>query len=219
MSKTIRLSLALLFALLFVVGIHAPVSASTITIAQARSMPLGSVVTVEGYVTVASGDFSSATFDQGFAIQDDTAGIYVSVPDNLHLQQNRHVQVTGTLADSFALLILTNATVETLPGAKRVEPMLVNTGDVSESTEGLLLTVEGVITQPVGDDLPFGYRVYVDDGSGELQLFVHASTGIDPFTQGYFEVGRRVRATGFSGEFIDHFELDPRSPGDIHPVN
>ena len=47
----------------------------TITIAEARSLPLGTVVTIDGVVTVPSGAFSSSTFDQGFAIQDRTGGI------------------------------------------------------------------------------------------------------------------------------------------------
>lgn len=55
----------------------------TISIAEARSLPLGTVVTVDGSITVPSGAFNSSTFDQGFAIQDHTGGIYVSTPDNL----------------------------------------------------------------------------------------------------------------------------------------
>ncbi len=51
----------------------------TISIAEARSLPLGTTVTIDGVVTVPSGAFSSSTFDQGFAIQDRTGGIYVSV--------------------------------------------------------------------------------------------------------------------------------------------
>jgi len=60
-------------------------AAGTIDIAAARALPLGTVVTVEGSVTVPSGDFSSSTFDEGFAIQDDTAGIFVSIAADLDL--------------------------------------------------------------------------------------------------------------------------------------
>jgi hypothetical protein len=54
------------------------------TIAEVRSMPLGTVVTVvtvEGTVTTPAGVFDSSFFDVGFAIQDSTAGIFVSFPD------------------------------------------------------------------------------------------------------------------------------------------
>jgi hypothetical protein len=63
-----------------------PADPKTISIAEARSLPLGTIVTIDGVVTVPSGAFSSSTFDQGFAIQDRTGGIYVSVPDNLGLK-------------------------------------------------------------------------------------------------------------------------------------
>ena len=62
-----------------------PADPKTISIAEARSLPLGTIVTIDGSVTFPSGAFSSSTFDQGFAIQDRTGGIYVSVPDNLGL--------------------------------------------------------------------------------------------------------------------------------------
>jgi hypothetical protein len=66
-----------LFAALLLAGAVAA-SAQTLSIADARSAPPGTVVTVEGSVTVPSASFTSSTFDQGFAIQDDTAGIYIS---------------------------------------------------------------------------------------------------------------------------------------------
>jgi hypothetical protein len=40
---------------------------AAVSIAEARSLPLGTVVTVDGSVTVASGAFSSSIFDQGSA--------------------------------------------------------------------------------------------------------------------------------------------------------
>jgi hypothetical protein len=57
-----------------------------IPIAQARALPLGKVVTVEGSVTVPSGTLVSAGPEElGFAMQDRTAGIYVRVDTELHL--------------------------------------------------------------------------------------------------------------------------------------
>ena len=72
----------------------------------------------------------------------------------------------------------------------------VATGDVGEDTEGLLIEVEGTITRGPTNDLPFGYSVFVDDGSGETQIFIPASTGINPFRLPYIEPGRRIRARG-----------------------
>ena len=80
----VPLLLALMFVFNFSLGITAPAApaAKVISIAEARSLPLGTIVTIDGSVTVPSGAFSSSTFDQGFAIQDQTGGIYVSTADN-----------------------------------------------------------------------------------------------------------------------------------------
>ena len=53
----------LLVALALAVATRA--SAQVISIAAARSLPAGTVVTVEGSVTVPSSDFAASTFDQG----------------------------------------------------------------------------------------------------------------------------------------------------------
>ena len=108
------LTLVTLLITTFAGPIFVPQSAApkTITIAEARSLPLGTVVTIDGVVTVPSGAFSSSTFDQGFAIQDRTGGIYVSVPDNLGFTLRQQVRVTGRLADTVlpGLLVLVDVT-------------------------------------------------------------------------------------------------------------
>lgn len=193
-----------------------------VPIADARQLPLGSQVTVEGSVTVPSGAYTSSTFDQGFGVQDATAGIYVSTQFNSGLNFHRRVRVHGTLDDDgFGIRVLRPAAaadVEPLPGAAPVFTAPVLTGQVGEATEGLLVEVEGVITRPLGDDTPFGYSVFIDDGSGETQVFIPVSTGVNPFRLGYMEPGRRIRAAGQSGQFLEQFEVLPRFHGDLQPA-
>ena len=191
----------------------------TITIADARSLPLGTVVTIDGVVTVPSGAFSSSTFDQGFAIQDRTGGIYVSAPDNLGFTLRQQVRVTGKLADTVlpGLLVLVDVTdVKAHGSGPKVPPLPVATGAVGEATEGKLVTITGTITQPIVNDLPFGFIVFVNDGSGEVHSFVCASTGID--VSG-LSPGQTVEITGFSGQFASDFEVDPRIQADIRIIN
>ena len=200
-----------IFLLSFVTAHAAP----TISIAQARSLPLGTVVTIDGVVTVPSGAFSSSTFDQGFAIQDQTGGIYVSTTDNLGFALRTQVRVTGTLADTVlpGLLVLVDVT-ETKPHGSgfKVQPLPVATGAVGEATEGSIVRITGTISQPIVNDLPFGFIIVVNDGSGEINVFVCASTGID--VSGLSQ-GQTIEVTGFSGQFADHFEVDPRTQDDI----
>ena len=211
-----------LFALVLLVLVSSPAvsaqSAKVISIAEARSLPLGTVVTIDGSVTVPSGAFSSSTFDQGFAIQDRTGGIYVSTADNLGFDLRQQVRVTGTLGDPVlpGLLVLVDVTDVKAHGAgPKVAPVSVATGDVGEGTEGSLVRITGTITQPVINDLPFGFIIFVNDGSGEVHVFVCASTGID--VSG-LSPGQTIEVTGFSGEFAGSFEVDPRVQSDIRVV-
>ena len=227
-TSTTRKVLSALFLLILVSffvtatnnSVHsAPSNPKTISIAAARSLPLGTVVTIDGVVTVPSGAFSSSTFDQGLAIQDRTGGIYVSVPDNLGFELRQQVRVTGTLADTVlpGLLVLVDVTAIKAHGSgPKVRPLPVATGDVGEATEGRLVTITGTITQPVLNDLPFGFIIFMDDGSGEVHSFVCASTGIDVSS---LVPGQTIEVTGFSGQFADSFEVDPRTQSDIRIVN
>ena len=196
----------------------APPAPKKISIAEARSLPLGTIVTIDGSVTVPSGAFSSSTFDQGFAIQDHTGGIYVSTANNLGFAPRQQVRVTGQLADTVlpGLLVLINVTDTKAHGSgPKVQALPVATGAVGEATEGKLVRITGTITQPIVNDLPFGFIIFINDGSGEVHAFVCASTGID--VSG-LSPGQTIEVTGFSGEFAGSFEVDPRFQSDIKVV-
>lgn len=215
------MKLAHLLAILAPLALGASVAAAAeheprpLEIHDARALPLGTVVTVEGSVTVPSGLFSSGgSLDQGFAIQDRTGGIYVSVATNLGITLHQRVLVTGQLAASNGLLLLVPASpadVDVRGHGRRVRPLFLRTGSVGAANQGLLVRVVGVITQPVLPDPPFGNQLLVDDGSGPIRIFVNTSTGID--VSG-FAPGQLVSVTGFSDEF-DTPEIDPRFQSDL----
>ena len=215
-----RRPLLLLSALLVFVAVSAHAAPHAIPIALARTLPLGTVVTVDGSVTTPSGAFESSFFDKGFGLQDRTAGIYVSLQTDLGVAPRRQARVTGTLQDSFGLLILVPADpsdVKLHGVGPKVNPLWVPTGTIGEVTEGRLVRVVGIITQAPTSDLPFGFKFFVDDGSGEVQIFVNTQTGIDVSGRA---LGQTVSVTGFSSQFDTHYEIDPRSPSDIvvrHP--
>jgi len=166
-------------------------------------------------VTTPSGAFESSFFDKGFGLQDKSAGIYVSLQSDLGVAPRRQARVTGTLQDSFGLLILVpgDPSDAKLHGAgPKVNAQWVTTGAVGEATEGRIVRVVGTITQAPTSDLPFGYKFFVDDGSGELQIFVNTQTGID---LSGLAAGQTVSVTGFSSQFDTHYEIDPRFPSDI----
>jgi hypothetical protein len=202
--------------LLAFVSASANAAPQVISIAEARTLTIGTVVTVDGSVTTPSGAFYSSFFDYGFGLQDKSGGIFISQPTtDPGVAPRRQARVTGTLQDSFGLLILvpSDPSDVKLHGAgPRVAAQWVTTGGVGESTEGRLVRVVGTITQAPTSDLPYGYKFFVDDGSGELQIFVNTQTGID---LSGLTVGQTVSVTGFSSQFDTHYEIDPRFPADI----
>ncbi len=214
-TKPMLLSALAFFALLSVV---APAAAVTTTIAHARTLPLGTVVTVEGTISTPSDAFESSFFDKGFGLQQGNAGIFISLQTDLHVGILRRARVTGVLADSFGLLILVPANpsdVHLLGLTLPVHPAWVQTAAVSEATEGRLVRVIGRVSQAPSSDLPYGYKLAVDDGSGEVQIFINTQTGINPFA---LSLNQLVAISGFSSQFDTHYEIDPRFPADIITV-
>lgn len=188
-----------------------------IPIAAARTQKQGSTVTVMGLVTVPSGDFRSSSEDNGFAVQDQTGGIWVSVKKNPNLALGQRVLVTGTLGVSAGKLQIAPddpAAVRTLPG----KALRVATGQVGTATLGYIVTIEGTITdQGVANDPPYGHKLWIDDGSGPAQVYLNASTNIDARAP-YLKPGRTIRVTGFGNQYDTTYEVDPRSKQDIEPL-
>lgn len=186
-----------------------------VSVAAARALPLGTVVTVDGSATTPSGAFESSTFDKGFGLQDRSAGIYVSTAVDPQVTPRTRVRVTGELRDSFGLLVLAvtdPAMVKPHGKGPKVRPEPRATGAVNEASEGRLVRVVARITQAPVSDLPFGFIFHVDDGSGDLTVFVNTQTGID---LSGLTAGQLVIVTGFSGQFDTHYEIVPRFPADI----
>ncbi|HEY9284152.1 MAG TPA: hypothetical protein VIP46_11920 [Pyrinomonadaceae bacterium] len=190
-----------------------------VAIKAARALPAGSVVTVEGVVTTPPGAFRSSTEDEGFAVEDASgAGVYVRTNVRTSFGVGRLVRVTGRLDDSNGKAVLVPADARGIERRRLVadapRPRQVSTREVGEGTEGRLVSVAGVISKPVQNDAPYGFRFFVDDGTGEVQIFVSASTKIP---RAGLRPGRRVRVTGFSGQYKEHYEVEPRFASDIRP--
>ncbi|WP_375759935.1 DNA-binding protein [Corallococcus exercitus] len=212
-SLSRRGALALLGALAFALAGCQPV----LSIADARSRADGSEVTVQGAVTVPPGAFASAMGDEGFAIQDDTGGIYVKLEEKLSFGLGARVRVTGTLDEQNQLRILKTVPVDVdlRPGTEQVAPQDVTTGGVNESVEGELIRVSGAITQAFVDDSPYGYKLYIDDGTGEVQVFVHVSAGFDKAALQALTVGQRITVVGLAAQYETTYEVAPRMPSDL----
>ncbi|WP_433936603.1 DNA-binding protein [Sorangium cellulosum] len=190
---------------------------AALTVAEARALAEGSTATVEGFVTVAPGTFNSATEDQGFALQDATSGIYVSLPDAPDLELDVRVRVTGKLGQVAQQTVLQADadSVTVLGGVGPIEPTDVTTADVGEQVEGLLVRVSGSVTRAVEDDQPYGFKVYIDDGSGETQVFVHIVDGQPVIDTASLAVDQAISVTGLAAQYEATYEVAPRRAGDL----
>lgn len=196
--------------------------AAVSSIAAARALPADSVVSIRGTVTVPAGSFASSTFDQGFGLQDATGGIYITMEDNAGLTAGRHVRVTGTLGDDgYGLVVLRVASiadVRRIPVTAAPVPLPLATGALGETTEGVLLDVSGTVTRVPTIDAQYGYSVFINDGSGETQVFIPASTGINPFRIPFMKVDSCIRVIGFGGQYDTQYEVMPRFRSDIRTI-
>ena len=76
-----------------------------------------------------------------------------------------------------------------------------------------MVKVAGRAVTAVVSDLPYGHKLWIDDGSGRVQLFFAASAG--DFGLERVRVGSRVVATGFSGQYDSTYEVLPATRADL----
>ena len=86
--------------------------------------------------------------------------------------------------------------VEKLAGHRLIAPQATATGSVDEDAEGRLIKVRGVVTRKVVGDLPYGLKVFINDGSGEVQLFIHMRKSRPLVDLEKVDIGDRVEAVG-----------------------
>jgi DNA/RNA endonuclease YhcR with UshA esterase domain len=186
-------------------------------IAEARNVPLGTAVHVQGFVSMAPGTRFSSTGEVGFGMQDDTGGIYVSVASLVDLPQNAGVEVVGDIIDvSSELVLFSNFTgVKRLEGDKAVVPEVVKTADIGEPLEGRLVRIIGTVSKAVVQEKPSGVKAFVDDGSGEAQIYVNLVNDTPLIDTAKLVPGTSVQITGFVNQFESTYEIAPRRGTDL----
>ena len=207
---------ALLLAFVAVSSVAIPANAApqVISIAEARTLPPGTVVTVDGSVTTPSGAFDSSFFDYGFGLQDKSAGIYVSLQTDLGVAPRRQARVTGTLQDSFGLLLLVPADpsdVKLHGAGPRVAAAMGHHRRRRRVDRGADRP-RGRHDHPgAGERSPLRLQVLRRRRLGRAaDLRQHPDRDRPERSRGR---ARSVSVTGFSSQFDTHYEIDPRVPG------
>ena len=190
-------------------------SAVVMPIAAARTLAIGARVVVSGVVTVAPGWVLG---DLTTAIQDDTAGIYVRLPQMSidGIVPGRAMRVDGILAAPYGNLEIrpTSSGVQLLETTALPTPMELTLSHFGELTEGLLAHVEGTIKRVEGSGVT-SLTLIVEDATGEGRVFAHGTLGV---SRSDFSVGQRVGVTGLVGDRLGLFRIWPRNRFDITSV-
>ncbi len=183
-----------------------------VTIAETKTMAKEAMVVVEGQVTAPPGTFA----EKSFYIQDSTAGTLVYLRDGelvqptvAPLSEGDTVRVTGQIWDYYGereIRVAGPGDIQRVGEGEPLEPTMIKTGEVDEAHEGLLAQIVGVITGWGKSTL------YLDDGSGEVKVYIKAATGIE---RPWVEEGEIYSVIGIVSQYEEEHELLPRYQSDI----
>jgi len=167
----------------------------------------GARVTAEGVVIVPSG-----VIDPGFAISDGRRGVHVAADSDTRFMVGERVRVRGVAGDIHGLRSIRPEAIERLGTGQVMGTRDVDPGDVGERTEGWIVRIHGRTTGPVQPDLPYGYKLWIDDGSGRVQVFMPPAVGA-AFPQ--LAPGAEMTVTGFSAQYDSAYEVIPATRASV----
>jgi uncharacterized protein YdeI (BOF family) len=192
------------------VPLHLPIE-------QARQQPDGTAVIIEGIITVPSGRFASSNLDQGFALQDDSGGIYISTDQQTGLEMGEEVEVRGILADDGhgQRIVQLDTWEQRDRSPQLIAPQGVSVKVAATQLDGTIVTVRGTVSRSRVPDGAYGDRLWLQDATGEIQIYIPKSTHIEPQFLTALQPGQSLEVTGFSSQFDGQDEVMPRQDDDI----
>lgn len=185
------------------------------SIKEVKKLELGEVVMIKGFVTATPEILGS----QVIYLQDGTAGIKVKLTERDYetVSLGDKIRVSGILSEAYEewyLKLDSESTFEILSHVKPLTPKGVKTGEIGEKWEGLLVRINGQITATSGNTF------YLNDGSGEIKVYIKDSTEID---KPKMRTGYYAEVIGIVSQYRDDYRVLPRYQEDIivseEPIN
>jgi len=177
----------------------------SVELKNVREEDKGTLIETEGIVSVPPGIFGDKIiYLAGSGIQ-----VYFSKEDYPNLMLGDKVSVKGELTTSlgeYRLKLAFADDVEKMKAGEPPVPHVVKTGDVDESMEGTLVTIQGYVSKTSGDTF------YIDDDSGEVKIFIKGATNID---KPKMKKGMAVTVTGVVSRTNSGYRILPRFQEDI----
>ncbi len=178
---------------------------SKVELKNVRDAKPDTLIVTEGVISVPPGVFGKQyIYVAGSGIQ-----IYYSKGDWPALKLGDRISITGNLASNQgeARLKISQANNVTFMAHESApQAHIVSTGDVDETLEGTLVTVQGHVTETSGDTF------FIDDGSGEVKIYIKSSTSIE---KPVMKKGLAVTITGVVSETSSGYRVLPRFQEDI----
>lgn len=195
--------------------------ASLLSIAQARTKSLGTVVDVTGVVLGGENNSSRSR-----VIDDGTAGIVIRSPDGATdqtgpLEIGDSVVVSGALSEYANLLQINGEPMNVTLIAKNAglaEPKELTIAEIGEKYESQLVILKDVRFTDAGKTF--------DGGGSDGNFEIFDDTGTTTFrigNAGHPLVGTIVPSglydvVGYIGQFVDDYQISPRDVSDVTPV-
>ncbi len=175
-------------------------------IVAARDLLPGTFVLLEGFVTSLPQELGKNVL----YIADETSGIKVSAKGAVaKLERGSRVQVSGNIFQAFQEMYLKlNSSQDIIVlGTHSVPvPIEVPTGEIGEEHEGRFIVVNGQVSSTSGNIF------YVNDGSGDIKVYIKSTTQID---KPKMRVGYYALIKGIVSQYNEDYRLLPRYQHDI----
>lgn len=197
-------------------GTEEPGAQTLVLIADARAAEIGTLVKVQGVVT-APPELLGA---RSLYIEDGSGGIKVLLDPSIDVTSAAlggplqigladKLEIIGQRREAFNesyIKVAEASDVTVLGPGDLPDPLKIETGAVSEDNEGQILQVNGQITATSGNTF------FVNDGSGEVKVYVKDSTGIDLPRK---KTGDYSQVNGINSQYKEEYRLLPRFAEDI----
>jgi DNA/RNA endonuclease YhcR with UshA esterase domain len=175
-----------------------------VALADVRSEEMGEIVEVEGVVSATIGVLGKGIiYLSGSGIQ-----VYLSNGDYPEFALGDRVRLAGKLSSiggEARIRVSSSSGIEKV-GVGELTVHEMETGEIGEEEEGWLVRVSGEVSRTSGSTF------YVDDGSGEVRVYIKSSTGIE---KPKMKKGMAVRVTGVVSETSSGYRILPRLQEDV----
>ena len=177
------------------------------SISEAKNLAKGTWAKVRGIISAPPKVLS----DKVFYIFSEESGIqiYSSKGDFPEINSGDFVEIVGKTSEANnekKINIYSADDIEILDADFPPKPKIIKTGEINETFEGSLVKIEGQVSRSAGNVF------YVDDGSGEIKIYIRSATGIKkPKTS----KGTWVAIAGIVSETSTGYRILPRFQEDV----